>query len=172
MYINLRRWDDAIKLAERRGYSHMDRLRADQMTHLLETGQEEQAGQVLEEQGEPDLAMKLYMKARKTSRAARLALKMPHLLRDEELMRRVTTALVQSGMLLSIWSIYDHHTFIWHALEIELFELAGDLTHRLNNPEEAIDMYRKGGAYARAIELARKVSPEEVTVLEEEWGDW
>lgn len=55
---------------------------------------------------------------------------------------------------------------------LELFELAGDLSHRLNHTEAAIDMYRKGGAYARAIELARKVSPEEVTVLEEEWGDW
>lgn len=97
MYINLRRWDDAIKLAERRGYAQMERLRADQMTHLLETGQEEQAGQVLEERGEPDQAMQLYMKARKTSRAARLALKMPHLMRDEELMRRVTAALEKSG---------------------------------------------------------------------------
>lgn len=29
-----------------------------------------------------------------------------------------------------------------------------------------------GGAYARAIELARNVSPDEVTNLEEEWGDW
>lgn len=54
----------------------------------------------------------------------------------------------------------------------ELFELAGDLSHRLNHAEAAIDMYRRGGAYARAIELARNVSPEEVTVLEEEWGDW
>lgn len=33
-------------------------------------------------------------------------------------------------------------------------------------------MYRKGGAFARAIELARTVSPEHVTNLEEEWGDW
>lgn len=33
-------------------------------------------------------------------------------------------------------------------------------------------MYQRGGAFARAIELARNVQPELVTMLEEEWGDW
>lgn len=33
-------------------------------------------------------------------------------------------------------------------------------------------MYQRGGAFARAIELARNVQPELVTALEEEWGDW
>lgn len=105
MYIKLRRWDEALKLAERRGYAQMERLRADQMTYLLQSGQEEQAGQVLEERGEPDLAMQLYMKARKTSRAARLALKMPHLMQNEDLMHRVTAALVNSGEFLSLYNI-------------------------------------------------------------------
>lgn len=36
----------------------------------------------------------------------------------------------------------------------------------------AIDYYRKGNVFARAIEMARNISPEEVTTLEEEWGDW
>lgn len=97
MYRSLRRWDDAIKLAERRGYSGLQDIRDEQMAYLLRTGQEEQAGQVLEERGEPDKAMTLYMKARKTFKAARLALKMPHLMQDEALMERVLTALVNSG---------------------------------------------------------------------------
>lgn len=97
MYKTLRRWDDAIKLAERRGYNGLQDLRDEQMAYLLRTGQEEQAGQVLEERGEPDKAMTLYMKARKTSKAARLALKMPHLMQDEALMERVLIALVNSG---------------------------------------------------------------------------
>lgn len=42
----------------------------------------------------------------------------------------------------------------------------------MNQPNTAIDYYRKGKVFARAIELARSVSPEEVTILEEEWGDW
>lgn len=33
-------------------------------------------------------------------------------------------------------------------------------------------MYQRAEAFARAIELARNVQPELVTVLEEEWGDW
>lgn len=55
---------------------------------------------------------------------------------------------------------------------IELYELAGDLSQKMNQPNAAIDYYRKGKVFARAIELARGVSPEEVTTLEEEWGDW
>lgn len=102
MYKNLRRWDDAVKLAERRNYDGLEELREQQMTFLLSTGQEEQAGQVLEERGETDQAMVLYMKARKFARAARLALKMPHLLQDEDLMGRVTAALVKAGKMQNI----------------------------------------------------------------------
>lgn len=57
-------------------------------------------------------------------------------------------------------------------LQTELYELAGDLAQKMNQPNTAIDYYRKGKVFARAIELARSVSPEEVTILEEEWGDW
>lgn len=42
----------------------------------------------------------------------------------------------------------------------------------MNQSTTAIEYYRKGKIFARAIELARNVSPEEVTILEEEWGDW
>lgn len=98
MYTRLRRWDDAVQLAERRGFAGAAAVRDEQMAYLLGSGQEEQAGQVLEERGETDQAMALYMKARKTARAARLALKMPHLLQNETLMHRVTSALVKSGM--------------------------------------------------------------------------
>lgn len=53
----------------------------------------------------------------------------------------------------------------------ELFELAGDVAQKISQPENAVALYRKGGAYARAIELARHISPDEITNLEEEWGD-
>lgn len=54
----------------------------------------------------------------------------------------------------------------------ELYELAGELSHKMQQYNAAIEFYRKGKVFARAIELARNVSPEEVTNLEEEWGDW
>lgn len=150
MYQKLKRWDDAIKLAEKRGYHGLSNLQEKQMEYLLSSGQEEKAGNVLEDQGDVDKAMTLYLKAKKPVRAARLALKIPYLLNNDELMSRVSSALVNA----------------------ELFELAGDLAQKMSQPEAAINLYRKGGAYARAIEVARNVSPDDVTSLEEEWGDW
>lgn len=98
MYKDLRKWDEAIKLADRRGYSDMENLLKEQMTFLLKSNQEEKAGQVLEARGETDQAMTLYLKANRPTKAARLLLKLPHLLQDEELLNRVITSLVKSGM--------------------------------------------------------------------------
>lgn len=98
MYKDLRKWDEAIKLADRRGYSDMENLLKEQMTFLLKSNQEEKAGQVLEARGETDQAMTLYLKANRPTKAARLLLKLPHLLHDEELLNRVITSLVKSGM--------------------------------------------------------------------------
>lgn len=150
MYQNLRRWDDAIKLAERRGYSKLKELKEMQMRYLLESGQEEKAGQVLEEDGNIDEAISLYLKAKKPVRAVQLASKMPHLLQNENIMNELTATLIKA----------------------ELFEIAGDLVEKIGNPEKAVSLYRKGGTYSRAIEIARQVAPDDVTTLEEEWGDW
>lgn len=149
MYIKLRRWDDAIKLAERRGYPGLYDLKEKQMNYLLSTNQEEKAGEVLEERGERDKALTLYMKANKPGRAAKLALKTPSLLQNEELVSRIVSLLVRS----------------------ELYELAGDLSQKTDQLDMAMKFYKKGNSFSRAIEIARLVSPDEVTVLEEEWGD-
>ncbi|XP_043070065.1 intraflagellar transport protein 172 homolog [Drosophila bipectinata] len=150
MYKQLGMWDEAVALAERRGYGNIAELKQQHMEYLMSSEQQEKAGLVLEEQGDVQQAMSLYLKANKPARAARLALKTPHLLQDEQLMLQVTEGLVRS----------------------ELYELAGDIAHRLSRPEAALALYRKGGAYARALELGRVVAPQEVTSLEEEWGDW
>lgn len=149
MYIKLRRWDEAIKLAERRGYPGLFDLKEKQMSYLLATHQEEKAGEVLEERGERDKALTLYMKANKPGRAAKLALKTPSLLQNEDLVSRIISLLVRS----------------------ELYEMAGDLSQKTNQLDMAMKFYKKGKSFSRAIEMARVVSPDEVTVLEEEWGD-
>lgn len=149
MYIKLRRWDDAIKLAERRGYPGLYDLKERQMTYLLSTNQEEKAGEVLEERGEKDKALTLYMKANKPGKAARLALKTPSLLQNEDLVSRIVSLLVRA----------------------ELFEVAGDLAHKTNQLDLAMKFYKKGNAFTRAIEIARVVTPDDVTSLEEQWGD-
>lgn len=150
MYIKLRRWDDAIKLAERRGYPGVYELKEQQMSYLLSTNQEEKAGEVLEERGEKDKALTLYMKANKPSKAARLALKTPTLLQNDDLVSRIISLLVRA----------------------ELFEIAGDLAHKTNQLDLAMKFYKKGNSFTRAIEIARSVAPNEVTSLEEEWGDY
>lgn len=150
MYIDLHRWDDAIQLAEKRGYPGTQSLREGQMTYLLSSGQEEKAGEVLEERGEIDRAMTLYLKANRPAKAARMMLKNFRLLQDNSLVSRVTSALIKA----------------------ELFELAGDLAHKVGNPENAVSLYRRGGAYARALDLARQHVPDEIVNLEEEWGDY
>lgn len=150
MYMKLRRWDDAIKLAERRGYPGLYELKEKQMAYLLETKQEEKAGEVLEERGERDKALTLYLKANKPGRAAKLALKTPSILQNEDIISRIISMLTRS----------------------ELFELAGDLAYKTNQLDNAMKFYRKGNCFSRAIEIARIVSPDEVTYLEEEWGDY
>lgn len=97
MYKDLRKWDEAIKLADRRGYSENENLLKEQMSYLLKSGQEEKAGQVLEARGDTDQAMTLYLKANQPTKAARLLLKLPHLLHDEELLNRVISSLIKSG---------------------------------------------------------------------------
>ncbi|XP_037945105.1 intraflagellar transport protein 172 homolog [Teleopsis dalmanni] len=150
MYKMLRMWDEAVGLGEKRGYVNLQQLKEDQMSFLLSTGQEEKAGHVLEKQGEPRKAMILFLKANKPARAAKLALKTPQLMEDENLMVNVTDGLIKC----------------------ELFEMAGDIAFKLNQSDVALELYRKGGAYARALDLARTVAPDDVTILEEEWGDW
>lgn len=150
MYKSLQKWNEAIQIASRHGYSGIDELMKDQMSHLMQSGQDEIAGQVLESRGEIDQAMSLYLKAKEPIKAARLILKSSQLLHDTELLNRVISLLVES----------------------DLYELAGDLLQKVQQPGEAINYYRKGQKFERAIELARRVSPEEVTALEEEYGDW
>ncbi len=52
-----------------------------------------------------------------------------------------------------------------------LYEKAGDLYEQSQNFQQAMEAYRAGGAFRRAIELARTAYPAEVVTLEEQWGD-
>jgi intraflagellar transport protein 172 len=50
-------------------------------------------------------------------------------------------------------------------LRSEFFEQAGELYEKVNQTEKAFDCYRKAQAFARAIELARFVSPSGTKLL-------
>lgn len=114
IYKDLRKWDDAVKLADRHGYSDIETLLNEQMTFLLKSNQEEKAGQVLEGRGDIGQAMTLYLKANRPTKAARLLLKLPHLLHDEELLNRVILSLTKSGMgKFIIFNKTDKSSFLY-----------------------------------------------------------
>lgn len=52
-----------------------------------------------------------------------------------------------------------------------LYEKAGDLYEQAHNFQQAMEAYKAGGSFRRAIELARSAYPSEVVTLEEKWGD-
>ena len=83
------------------------------------------------------------------NRASRLVQSRQELLDNSDLVGRVASALLKG----------------------EFYEQAGELYERVEQSDQALDCFRKGCAYGRAVELARRSFPSEVVTLEEEWGD-
>jgi intraflagellar transport protein 172 len=53
-----------------------------------------------------------------------------------------------------------------------MYERAGQFFERLNDPQRAMESYRKGQAYGRAVELSRRdFQGRDVVELEQLWGD-
>lgn len=51
-----------------------------------------------------------------------------------------------------------------------MHEKAGSFFEKLNVPERALEAYKRGNAYRRAVDLARRMFPREVVGLEHDWG--
>ena len=115
----------------------------------MDSGQEETAGEVREKEGDLQSAISLYMKAGLPARAARVIQHHPELSNQPDLLQGIASSLVKSG----------------------LHEKAGDLYELARSFQQAMEAYRAGGAYRRAVELARVTFPNEVVGLEEQWGD-
>ncbi|KRT79958.1 Anaphase-promoting complex subunit 3 protein, partial [Oryctes borbonicus] len=149
MYKRLHKWDAAIKLAKKSGYKNLSTLKDEHMKMLLNSGQFEKAGQVLEEEGNHEQAMSMYIKSNRLARAATLLLQQPSLINDHTLVATVLKNLLRQ----------------------ELFEAAAEIYKQLDKTELAMECYRKGKVWSKAVELARMISPDQVVSLEEEWGD-
>lgn len=63
MYQELHKWDLSIKVAESRNHPDLDNLRHNYYKWLVESGQEEKAAQVKEDEGDYHTAVKMYLKA-------------------------------------------------------------------------------------------------------------
>ncbi|XP_032706812.1 intraflagellar transport protein 172 homolog [Lontra canadensis] len=149
MYQELPRWDECIAVAQAKGHPALEKLRRSYHQWLMDTRQEERAGELQESQGDGLAAIGLYLKAGLPAKAARLVPAREELLANTELVEHVTAALVKG----------------------ELCERAGDLFEKIRNPERALECYCQGSAFMKAVELARLAFPVEVVRLEEAWGD-
>ncbi|KAM9354646.1 intraflagellar transport protein 172 homolog isoform 1-T1 [Pholidichthys leucotaenia] len=150
MYQELHMWDDCIAVAEAKGHEELDSLRGNYYRWLTETGQDEKAGEVKEREGDFQGAINLYLKAGLPAKAARLTISRPELTNSSETVSRIAASLIKG----------------------EFYERAGDLYETIRNNQRALECYRKGGAFRKAVELARIAFPAEVVKLEEAWGDY
>ncbi|XP_076011253.1 intraflagellar transport protein 172 homolog [Genypterus blacodes] len=150
IYQELHMWDDCIAVAEAKGHPELDGLRGNYYQWLMVTNQEEKAGEVKENQGDYQGAINLYLKAGLPAKAARLAISRPEITNNSDTVSRIAASLIKG----------------------EFYERAGDLYEKIRNNQKALECYRRGSAFTKAVELARLAFPAEVVKLEEAWGDY
>lgn len=92
------------------GHPMLDKLRRNYYQWLLDTQQEEKAGEVQEGQGDYLAAISLYLQAGLPAKAARLAMSKDELLSNGDVISRVSTALVR-GELYEQVSVPPHWGF-------------------------------------------------------------
>ncbi|KAI9219008.1 hypothetical protein BC828DRAFT_407082 [Blastocladiella britannica] len=149
MYQDLHKWDASIKVAELAHVPDVEHLRQQYFDWLLESGQEERAAELREEEGNWLGATQLYLKARMPSRAAQLLRQRNLMAANPELVERTATALAKA----------------------ELWEKAGELFLALGQRDRALEAYERGHCFKPAIDLCRTYDPSRVVQLEEKWGD-
>ncbi|KAJ8275180.1 hypothetical protein COCON_G00098050 [Conger conger] len=150
MYQQLHMWDDCIAIAEAKGHPELDALRRSYYQWLMQTNQDEKAGELKESEGDHHGAVSLYLKAGLPAKAARLVIGRDELVSNGDVVNRIASALIKG----------------------EFYERAGDLFEKIRNHQRALDCYRKGNAFRKAVELARVAFPGDVVKLEEAWGDY
>uniref|UniRef100_A0A3P9LP27 Intraflagellar transport 172 n=1 Tax=Oryzias latipes TaxID=8090 RepID=A0A3P9LP27_ORYLA len=146
-YKRLHMWDDAIALAE--GYPELDRLRASHYQWLLKTGQQNEAGEVKERQGDFHAAIGHYLKAGLPTKAARVAISRPEISRSAETVEAIAASLVKG-------EFYERVELARAAFPAEVVKLEnawGDHLVQLKQMDAAINHFIE--AYAlKAIEAA------------------
>jgi intraflagellar transport protein 172 len=144
MYQEMHKWDQSIRVAEQRNHPELDNLKRNYFQWLIESGQEERAAELKEEDGDYVSAINLYLKGGLPSRAASLLIT-HELQSNNELTEKIANSLYKSG----------------------LYERAGSLYELMGRNEKALDSYKNGNNFRAAVELCRSVFPAEVVKLEE-----
>ena len=150
MYQNIYKWDEAIEVAEAKNHPDLDELKRTYYQWLNDTEQFEKAAAVKESENEFLSAINLYLRANLPAKASKLLMSHRELIHNQELVSKIATTLIQC----------------------DLYENAGELFEKIKDDHKALECYKAGKVYRKAVELARQCSPQEVVILEGEWGDY
>ncbi|CAK0863800.1 unnamed protein product, partial [Prorocentrum cordatum] len=149
MYQELHKYDESIRLAERKNHPKVGHLKVTYLQWLMSTQQEEKAGALQEQEGDYVRAIELYLRGGMAAKAASVVQRNNGSY-SQELLQKVVQGLASASM----------------------FDRVGELYERMGHLPNAMEAYRRGHAYRQAIELAKQFQPALVVQLEEEWGDW
>eukprot|EP00906_Rhabdomonas_costata_P036994 RCo051951 len=149
MWDELQRYDESIGVAFRCNHPKAEQMRSQYLGYLVESGQYERAGEIKEREHLYAEAIALYLQGGLPGRAAHVvstnSVSVP-----ANILEAIASSLMKAGM----------------------FEKAGDFFEKLQMKERAIEAYKRGFAFQRAVELSRREMPGYVVSLEEAWGDW
>ena len=149
MYRNAHQWEEAIAIAQQKQWQYLKPLKDSYFQYLIQTKQEEIAGEFKERSQEYTDALQLYLHGGFPAKAANLILQQG-LTNDSQLCERVAAALIS----------------------LKSFEKAGEFLEALKQSKRALECYQRGHAYHKAVALCRREFPGQVVALYEEWGDY
>ncbi|XQJ26776.1 intraflagellar transport protein 172, putative [Leishmania guyanensis] len=145
----MNRFDESLTIAESRGLEDVANRRARYFAWLMETRQYEKAGEIREKDGKFIDAINLYLRGGTPARAAQVV-SANNLKPEQQLLEAIAAALFKA----------------------QVFEAAGDFFDKLHMTDRAIDAYKRGHAFSRAVDYAKTAAPQQVVPLEEAWGDY
>lgn len=149
MWEEMNRFDESLAIAETRGLDDVANRRARYFAWLMETRQYETAGEMREKDGKHIDAINLYLRGGTPARAAQVV-SVNNLKPEQQLLEAIAAALFKA----------------------QVFEAAGDFFDKLHMTDRAIDAYKRGHAFSRAVDYAKTAAPQQVVPLEEAWGDY
>ncbi|KAL3317647.1 hypothetical protein Ciccas_003697 [Cichlidogyrus casuarinus] len=148
---SLYKWKEAIEIARSYHSTRADQLEEEYRKWLRVTGQDDVLAELALEQGNSQQAINLYLNAQMPGKASLILLSGEDDLakKDPEMVEKVTKSLVMH----------------------EMFERAAELQLSTGKQRVALNFYKQGRLYQKAIELAREVDPGQVVALEIEWAE-
>jgi len=149
MYRSMHMWNELLDLAELRCPTKAPQIRDEYFQHLLETGQYQVAARLKARRGEISEAVDLCLQGDKPQLAADILLNGGDNV-NPQILTHVADALSKRNK----------------------FNMEGHDYERLDRPSDALEAYRRGHSYYRALELAKAANPEGVVAIEKEWADY